>query len=167
MVYFEYISYKISMTLFPNLEIVNFYIYSFRLETPILVVVLIFFYFFIHKLVYLSYRGIIVSFSQGGVGVPCPPFSVSAAPLCCRLPSLPLVDGVGGQVYAGEWGVWGSGLVCGSPGLLTWRGLALRHPPTGAAAHCSSALAPGILVCSCGWRAPKWSQSYSWRIHTS
>ena len=54
-----------------------------------------------------------------------------------------------------------------SPGMLTWIGLALRHPTTLAAAHWSGAPAPRIPVCSGGWRAPKWSQSYSWRIHTS
>ena len=37
---------------------------------------------------------------------------------------------------------------CVSPGVLTWIGLVLRHPPTVAAAHWSGALAPGIPVCS-------------------
>ena len=53
------------------------------------------------------------------------------------------------------------------PVVLTWIGLALHHLPTVAAAHWSSAPAPEILVCSGGWRAPKWLQSYSWHIHMS
>ena len=40
-------------------------------------------------------------------------------------------------------------------------------PPTGVAACWSGSLASGIFVCSGGWRAPKWLQSYYWRIHTS
>ena len=47
---------------------------------------------------YLNY----VSFSQGGTGVPCPPFSESAAPLCCRLHSPLLVFDGDGQVFLGE-----------------------------------------------------------------
>ena len=56
---------------------------------------------------------------------------------------------------------------CEIPVMPTWRGWALRYPLTGDAAHWSGALAPRILVCSGGWRAPKWSQSYSWRIRMS
>ena len=51
--------------------------------------------------------------------------------------------------------------------VITWIGLALRHIPTVAAAHWSGAPSLGIPVCSSGWRVPKWSQYYSWRIHTS
>ena len=53
------------------------------------------------------------------------------------------------------------------PGVLTRIGLALHHPPNVATAHWSGVPAPRIPVCSGGWCAPKWSQSYSWRIHTS
>ena len=51
-----------------------------------------------------------MSFSQGGTGVPCPPFSVFSAPLLCLIPALTLAVGGGGRVYAGDWGVGGSGL---------------------------------------------------------
>ena len=109
-------------------------------------------FYFLHQLVYLVYSGIIVSFYQGGTGVPCTPFCVSAAPLCCHLPALLLVGGDRGMVYSGEMRCLGEWVVCGSPGVPTWRVWTLRHPPTGSAAHWSSALAPGILVCSSGWR---------------
>ena len=52
-----------------------------------------------------------MSFSQGGTGVTCFPFSVFLAPLLCRLPALPLVVGGGGRLYAWYWGVGGIGLV--------------------------------------------------------
>ena len=52
-----------------------------------------------------------MSFSQGGAGVPCPPFSDFSAPLFCRPPALPLVVGGGGRAYEGCWGVGGSGFV--------------------------------------------------------
>ena len=52
-----------------------------------------------------------MSFTQGGTGVPCPPFSVFLVPLICRLPALTVVVGGGGQVYAWDWGVGGGGLV--------------------------------------------------------
>ena len=41
--------------------------------------------FFLNKIVYLVYRSFLVSFSHGGTGVPCPPFSVFSAtfyPIC-------------------------------------------------------------------------------------
>ena len=53
-----------------------------------------------------------MSFSQGGTGIPCPPFSVFSAPLLYRLLDLTLVVvGGGGREYVGDWGVGGSGLV--------------------------------------------------------
>ena len=107
-----------------------------------------------------------VSFAQGGTCVPCP--------LLCLLGAFVLPSAR--SAYGGWW--WWAGVCMGLgcrrgwvgnviPGVLTWIGLALRHPPTVAAAHWSSASAPRIPACSGGWRAPKWSQSYSWRIHTS
>ena len=66
---------------------------------------------FKHKIVYLVYRIFNVYFSQGGAGLPCPPFSALSAHLFCRLPALPLVVGGGGRVYVGDWGFGGSGLV--------------------------------------------------------
>ena len=52
-----------------------------------------------------------VSFDQGGTGVPCPPFFVFLVPLLCRLTALPIVVGGGGHVYAWDWDVDGGGLV--------------------------------------------------------
>ena len=72
-----------------------------------------------NKFVYLVYSGIIMSFSQGGTGVPCTPLSVSAAPLCCHLPALLLVVGGGGQVYSGEMRCIGEWVDCGRPGVPT------------------------------------------------
>ena len=46
-----------------------------------------------------------MSYSQGGPGVPCPPFSVYTAPLCCHLPALILVGDGGGLLYSGELAV--------------------------------------------------------------
>ena len=57
---------------------------------------------FVIKKVYLVYICFNVSFSQGVAGVPCPPFSVSATPLFCRLPDLPFVVGGDGRVYTGD-----------------------------------------------------------------
>ena len=59
-----------------------------------------------------------MSFPKGEVSVPCPPFSVSAAPLCCCLPDITLGVGGGGLVYVGDLGVWGSGLVVGALACL-------------------------------------------------
>ena len=70
-------------------------------------------------------------------------------------------------VVCGGLGCQGEWFCCVSPGVLTWICLALRHPPTVAASHWSGTPAPGIPVCSGGWRAPKWSQFYSWCIRTS
>ena len=64
---------------------------------------------FLHKIVYSVYRSFIVFVFQGGAGVPCPPFSVFLAPSVCLLHALPFVVGGGEQVYAGDWGVGGSG----------------------------------------------------------
>ena len=69
------------------------------------------FLFFCSKIVYLVYRGVLVSFSQGGTGVSCPPFSVFSAPFLSRLPALPVVVGGGGQVYEWDWVVGGGELV--------------------------------------------------------
>ena len=109
-----------------------------------------FYFYFLHKLFYLVYSGIIVYFSQEGTSVPCHPFSVSASPLCCHIPDLILVVGGCGRMYLGEMRCLGEWVVCGSPEVPTWRGWALRHPPTGASVHWSGALAPGILVCRSG-----------------
>ena len=156
--------------------LIQFMLYTYRVHYGIILMKLDYNYvwmvyhiifYFLHQLVYLVYSGIIVSFYQGGTGVPCTPFCVSAAPLCCHLPALLLVGGDRGMVYSGEMRCLGEWVVCGSPGVPTWRVWTLRHPPTGSAAHWSSALAPGILVCSSGWRAPNWSQSYSWHIRMS
>ena len=70
-------------------------------------------HFFKHKLVYLVYSRKNVSFSQGGTGVPCTPFSESAAPLCCCHTALLLVGGGDGKVYLRESCVYGSGLIGG------------------------------------------------------
>ena len=71
----------------------------------------IFFLFFCSKIVYLVYRGVLVSISQGGAGVPCPPFLVFLAPFLSRLPALPVVVVGGAQVYACDWVVGGGELV--------------------------------------------------------
>ena len=71
----------------------------------------IFFLFFCSKIVNLVYRDVLVSISQGGAGVPCPPFSVFSASFLSRLPALPVVVGGGGQVYAWDWVVDGGELV--------------------------------------------------------
>ena len=59
-----------------------------------------------------------MSFLKGGAGVPCPTFSVSATPLCCRIPAMQLGVGGGRRVYAGDLGIWGSGLVVGALACL-------------------------------------------------
>ena len=59
-------------------------------------------FYILQKIFYLVDRRFNVSFPQGGTGVPCPPFSVSSAPLCCPLPALPLVVFGGGWLYEGD-----------------------------------------------------------------
>ena len=61
-----------------------------------------------------------------------PPTAVYGDSGCRRTGSV--CSGHSGRM-AGDWGVRGSGFVCVIPGVLTWIGLALRHPPTVAAAH--------------------------------
>ena len=68
------------------------------------------FFILFYKIFYLVYRSFIVSFAQGGTGVPCPPFSVLSTTLLCCLPALPVVVDGGGRVYAWYWGVGGSGI---------------------------------------------------------
>ena len=77
-------------------------------------IIFILYFYFLHKIVYLDHRRFNVYFPQGGTVVPCPPFSVSAVPLCCRIPDITLGVGGGGMVDAGGLGVWGSGLVVGA-----------------------------------------------------
>ena len=63
---------------------------------------------------FLSLYRFLVSFSQGGTGVSCPPFSVFPAPfLSClpALPALPMVVGGGSQVYGLVWGVGRGGFL--------------------------------------------------------
>ena len=104
-------------------------------------------------------------FLKGGQVYPVPPSLYSQRPCFVVSPLCIWWLVVVGGCMQGI-GVSGGWVGCVSPGVLTWIGLALCHPPTVAATHWSSAPAPGILVCSCGWRAPKWSQSYSWCIRT-
>ena len=52
-----------------------------------------------------------------------------------RLPALSVVVSGGGRVYVWDWGVGGGGVSIVIPGVITWLGLDLRHPPTVAAAH--------------------------------
>ena len=125
------------------------------------------FHFFLNKIVYLVYRSLYgVFFSRGG--------RCTLSPLHCLIGYIVMPSDR--SAYGGWWwwaGVcvvlrcrwgWVGNLI---PGVLTWIGLALSHTLTVAAAHWSGAPAPRIPVCSGEWRAPKWSQSYSWRIHTS
>ena len=81
-------------------------------------IIFILYFYFLHKIVYLDYRRFNVSFTQGGTCVPCPPFSVSAVSLCCRIPDITLGVVGGGLVDAGDLGVWGSGLVVGALACL-------------------------------------------------
>ena len=69
-----------------------------------------------------------MSFSKGGIGLPCTPFFVFAAHLCCCLPTLLLLGGGGGPVYLGEMRCLGERVGCDRPDVLTYIGLALRHP---------------------------------------
>ena len=46
-------------------------------------------FIYLNKLVYYFYNFIYVCFSQGGTGVPCPPFSVVVAVLMLSRPSVP------------------------------------------------------------------------------
>ena len=62
------------------------------------------FYFIFYKIVYLVYRGLLVSFDQGGTCVPCTSFSVFSATLLSCLTALHAVVGGGGRVYAWDWG---------------------------------------------------------------
>ena len=55
---------------------------------------------------------------KGGHVYHVPPLSVSAVPLCCRIPDITLGVGGGGMVDAGGLGVWGSGLVVGALACL-------------------------------------------------
>ena len=57
-------------------------------------------YIFFIKLVYLLYRGAMVSFAQGGAGVPFPPYLSSQHHFLSLLPDLPVVVGGRRRVYA-------------------------------------------------------------------
>ena len=61
---------------------------------------LYYFILFCNQIFYLGYRGVLLSFSQGDTGVPCPTLFVFLAPFLSRLPTMPVVVGGGGQVYA-------------------------------------------------------------------
>ena len=60
---------------------------------------------------FLVYRGLLVSFSQGGTGVPCPPSLSSLSHFLSRLTALTVVFGGGGWVYVWDWGVCGVGFL--------------------------------------------------------
>ena len=68
-------------------------------------------YIYLYKIVYLVFRGLLVSFAQGGTCLTCTPFNVFSAPFLFRLPALPVMAGGGGRVYARDWGVGGGGLL--------------------------------------------------------
>ena len=75
--------------------------------------------FFCNKIVYLVYRDVLVSFAQGGTGVPCPTLYVFLAPLF--IPSARSACGgwwwwAGVYVGFGFWWGW-VGIVI--PGVLT------------------------------------------------
>ena len=76
-------------------------------------------FFFGNKLVYLVYRGVLVSFDQGGTCVACPPFYVFSAPFFI-LSSRSACGGwwwwAGVYVGFGFWWGW-VGIVI--PGVLT------------------------------------------------
>ena len=125
------------------------------------------FYPFYFEIVYLFYRSFYcVFFSRGDRCNLYPLLFLFGAIV---MPSYRSSFG-GWWWWAGVWvrlGCWGEWIGLVSPGVLTWIVLALHHPPTVAAAHLSGASAPGISVWKGGWRAPKWSESYSWRIRTT
>ena len=124
-------------------------------------------YLFInYKIVYLVYRDFWCLLLKGVQVYHVPPslsyrknFILSARSACGRWWSW-----VGVCVGLGCRRGWVGNVI---PGVITWIGLALRHPLTVAAAHWSSSPEPGTSVCSGGWRTPKCSQSYSWCIHMS
>ena len=122
--------------------------------------------FFLNKIVYLVYRSFCCVFWSRG-------YRCTLSPLPCLLGAIVMPSPR--SSYGGWWwwasvcmifGCWRGWVGSVIPGVLTWIGLVLRHPPTVAAAHWSGTSVPGIPVCSGGWHTPKWSQSYSWHIHT-
>ena len=146
------------MWCFTRLNWISYFYFGFKC-----IILFIFYY----KIVYLVYRSFYGVFCSRG-------YRFNPSPLFCFLCAVVMPSAR--SAYGGWW--WWSGVCVGLGcqqgwvgnvilGVLTWICLFLRHPLTVASAHWSGASAPGIPVCSGGWGAPKWSKSYSWRIHTS